>query len=55
MNKYKIYPWIPILGIFLVFLNIDKTITFLENPTIFFGSGIIQAISLIILVSIIFI
>ncbi len=43
--KYKIYPWIPILGIFLVLLNLDKTLS-LDKPITFFGSAILQAISL---------
>jgi energy-converting hydrogenase Eha subunit E len=44
-KKYKIYPWIPIIGILLVFLNLDKTLS-IEEPITFFGSAILQSISL---------
>lgn len=51
MNKYKIYPWIPIVGIFIVFLNLDKSIISFEKPITFIGSCILQTISLIITIS----
>lgn len=49
MSKYrKWYPWIPIIGIVLVFTDnvedMNEYTTYFGSPIIFVGSAVVQAI-----------
>lgn len=45
---YKLYPWIPLVGVLLVACNSEKD-TGLDNQLVFFTSAIWQVISIVII------